>query len=73
MSAGQTILREWLGGCESIDLSTQAGRDYFADEVVQDREVAADLMDRLLHGEDEIVVNGNEAEFIERYTREANS
>lgn len=62
------IQREWLGGSEVIDLGTDEGYFYFAEDVTQDSEAAGELIARMYDGETEIVVNGNEPEFTERYT-----
>lgn len=61
------IEREWLGGAEIIDLSTDEGWDYFVTSVVQCEEAAEELRDRIAE-ETEVIVNDNEPQFIERFT-----
>ena len=62
------ILREWLGGSEVIDFDTDEGWHSWVHGIVQDDELAEELRDRIAV-EGEVVVNDNEPEFIERYTR----
>lgn len=61
------ILREYLGGSEEIDLSTDEGWHEFAHQVVQDEVVAEELRDEI-ERDGWAVVNESEPEFLERYT-----
>lgn len=61
------IYREWLGGSEEIDVSSQLGLDYFLLDVVQNEDAGNHLIERIIQ-EDEVVVNESEPQYIERYT-----
>jgi tRNA/tmRNA/rRNA uracil-C5-methylase (TrmA/RlmC/RlmD family) len=62
------ITREWLGGSETIDLSTTEGWEYFAADVTQDYEVAEEVADRIRdHGS--ATINEDQPEYLERYTK----
>jgi hypothetical protein len=62
-----TILREYLGGSDVIDLNTPEGYAEFVDSVVQDQEVADELIERI-RTETEVVINESDPLYIERYT-----
>jgi hypothetical protein len=63
------IYREWLGGSEEIDLSTEAGYNYFAYEVTQDDEAADEVIRQLRNSvTGEVVINTHDPVYIERYT-----
>jgi len=62
------IQRDYLGGSEVIDLGTAEGYHDWVVLIVQDDEAAEELAERI-RVEGEVIVNDNEPEFIERYTR----
>lgn len=62
------ILREYLGGSEIIDLDTEEGRADFALFIVQDQ-YEADLLIERIEMESEVIVNADEAEYVERYSK----
>lgn len=66
-STNPTILREYLGGCETINLSTPEGYEAFVKDVVQDYEVADELIERI-KSQRVVTVNEDQPEYIERYT-----
>lgn len=65
---GVIIYREVLGGSEEINLGTPEGYHNFCAYIIQDYDYADELINRMIGGETEIVLNGNESEYIERYT-----
>lgn len=62
------ILREWLGGSEIFDLDNVSQREEFIRGVVQDHEVGEELIAEIAR-DGWAVVNQDEPEYIERYTR----
>ncbi|HWL41815.1 MAG TPA: hypothetical protein VNQ73_02640 [Ilumatobacter sp.] len=61
------ILREYLGGCEELDLSRGDDYEEFARGIVQDYDVADELIERL-RTEGCVVVNADNGFYVERYT-----
>lgn len=62
------ILREFLGGKEYIDLSSEQGWHDWVVCIVQDEEQAQHLAEQI-EAQGSVIVNESEPEYIERYTK----